>query len=1102
MKKKSESRVLLIPLSGKKTLLIMKQLIFLMCVLNLNVFSEINAQRINEFRVQNANLKSCIKKVEQLTGMGFMYNGIELEKVTGIDVNLRDVGIETLLDAILCRTGYTYELINGVIAIRKEKQKNITAPQVKQKLAQGVVTDKQGNSLPGVSVFIKGTTLGTSTDVKGFFKFEVPEVKDMVLVFSFVGMKKKEVKLVDDTPLKVTMEDDEQSLDEVVVNGMFTQKKNSYTGSVTTMHSEELLQVSQTNLLKAISILTPGLRMVENNEMGSDPNHIPEIIIRGTTSIASNGEQGLNTPLIILDGVEISLENLYDLEINDIERVDVLKDASATSIYGEKAANGVIVVERKRVEDSKLRLRYTFTPSFSFPDVSCYDYCDAAQKLELERRAGLYSSVDGSGDLAYNTKFKKVASGINTDWMSKPLRNSSSFSHSLSVTGRGSGMDYGITARYSDTRGVMKEDYRNNYGIGFYFSYRLVDKLTITYRADIGKTGVKNSPYGSFSQYVELNPYDTPMDNNGNWNKRLSYDVANPLYNATTGSFNKSRSKTITNSLNARWDIWQGFYATGSFNYTFSDSQGDAFISPEHSIYVKESDPTKKGSYSKTGSESSRWQLKGGITYSKSLDERGTILTVNVGANAEKNQSSSFNFSGIGFLKPMLTDINYANGYPEGRPGGGEQLSTSVGFFANMNFICLNKYFVDGSYRVSGSSKFGAERRFAPFWSVGAGWNIHNENFLKENGIVQILRLRASMGYTGSVNFSDNQAVTTYRYNQDYNYYIGMGAVPITMGNEYLKWQTTINYNTGLTLEMLKNRLSINFDVYKQKTKDMLLSVSMPPSVGVISLMDNLGETSNWGYEWSVSGMPVKTQELYWRIGVSSHHTVNKLLKISNATKRQNDQAKGETNLTAPKLQFEEGESANAIYAVRSLGIDPATGNEVFVKKDGSYTFLYDVNDKVALGNTTPKFEGAITTAFGWKGISISAALSFTLGGDIYNSTRASKVENIDPQKNVDVRAFTERWGKAGDIVHYTNVMNKKNYVHSQRFIERKNELYLSSLNISYELKPQWVKRIGLKKLLVGVGMSDIGRLSTVKYERGTSYPYARGYNFTISPTF
>lgn len=1054
-------------------------------------------------KMKGVSLERALLEIQRKTGYDLVYKTNLISRIKGLDFDFKAQNVEMAIEKCLEGTGLVYEKKGNSLIIYKQdlKKQFINEEPVKREI-YGIVLDEQSVPIVGANVLIKGTTLGTSTDANGKYKLTLVADPDIVLVFSFIGMKSQEERVGMRDKIDVVLKTDNTDLEEVIVNGLFVQKRNSYTGSVTSISSEELLQVSNTNLIKAISVLTPGLRMLENNEMGSDPNHIPEIIIRGTTSIASNGEYGLNTPLIILDGVEISIETLYDLDINDIERVDVLKDASATAIYGEKAANGVIVIERKRVLNSKLQLRYTLTPQFSFPDVSCYDYCDAAQKLELEKRAGLYESIDGLGDVEYDRKFKRIASGVNTDWMSKPLRNSSSLNHSLGLSGRGSGMDYGITARYSNTRGVMKDDYRDNLGVGFYFSYRLVDRLTITYRSDIRKTNTKNSPYGSFSNYVILNPYDTPMDANGKWNKRLSYNMPNPLYDATTGSFSKSKSKTIVNSLNLRWDIMRGFYFTGTFNYTLGDSKSDRFTSPDHSRYVSETDPSKKGEYSISGSETNDWQLQGGIAYNHSFGDEGTIFTANLGANAAKKRSERFSFSGMGFLKSSLTDINFASGYPDSRPTGGEDLSTSVGFYANLNFIWKNRYFIDGSYRISGASKFGADKRFAPFWSVGVGWNIHNEKFLKEDGIVQILRLRGSLGHTGSVNFSDNQAFTTYKYSQAQEYYVGMGAIPITMGNDGLKWQTTISYNAGLTMEMLSNRLSVNFDVYKQVSKDLLLSVSMPPSVGVLSLMDNLGETENWGYEWAISGMPIKTSDLYWRIGISGHHTRNKLVKISNATKRQNESAKKESNLSAPKLQLEEGKSSTAIYAVPSLGIDPASGKEIFIKRDGTYTFVYDVDDKVALGDRTPLMEGAINTTFGWKGFSISATMTYTFGGDEYNETRAGKIENINPKENVDVRAFTERWVKPGDIVYYTDLMNQQNYVHSQRFIERKNELYMSSLNISYDFKPQWVKKIGLKKLRVGLGMSDIFRISTMKYERGTAYPYAHSYNFTISPTF
>jgi len=1097
MKKNDCSMLLCLWSKVKRWLFLMKLIAFFFLVGLLQVNAEALGQReMVTFPSDVMVLKNVLGEIQKQLKYDIFYSDEELDVNREVILSSKKMILETALKEVL-NGKYDFELIDKTIVIRPLLQQENADYVIK-----GKVMDDKGNPLPGVTIRLDSTNWGTSTNLNGEFEMTLKMSKGH-LIFSFIGFKTKRVAFTQGKYLSVTLEEEVTQMDEVVVNGMFTQNKNSYTGSVTTIKSEDILAVSNTNLLKAISILSPGLRIVEDNEAGSDPNHIPEIIIRGTTSIASQGEYGLNTPLIILDGVEISLSQLYDLDIYEIDRIDVLKDASATSIYGEKAANGVIVIERKKVTDRQIRVRYNFVPGFEFPDVKSYDYCNATQKLELERLAGLYNSADGSLDEAYNEKFKRIQRGANTNWIAKPLRNSTSFNHSISMTGRGGGMDYGVTARYSDKRGVMKGDYRNNYGLAFYFSYRLVDRLTITYRADIGKTDTKASPYGSFAEFVKLNPYDTPFNAYGEWNKKLSYDFRNPLYDATTSSFSKTESKNITNNLSVRWDVWKGFYVTCSFNYTLSDAQSDQFVSPEHSSFEKETDPTLRGMYSISNSKGKSWQARLGVTYSKKLSDNGSILTLNVGTNANKRNNSSNSFSGVGFLKGNLTDMSFANSYPAtGHPSGAESLNTAVGVYANLNIIFLNRYFVDGAYRVSGSSKFGKDRRFAPFWSVGIGWNAHNESFLANTGLFDIFRIRGSVGYTGSVNFSDYQAITTYKYSQDNNYLIGMGALPLAMGNDRLKWQTTVKYNLGATVEMFGGRLSANFDIYKEDTKDLLLSISTPPSIGVNNVMDNLGETGNWGYEWSVSGLLVRTNDLYWRLGISGHHTENKLKKISNSMKRQNDSAMKETGVAAPKLQLEEGESASAIYAVPSLGIDPATGQEIFIKKDGSYTFSYDVKDKVALGNTIPYLEGAMTTSVGYKGFSISAAMSFTFGGDIYNATRASKVERINPQENVDVRAFTERWKKPGDVVHYTALTDTKTYVHTQRFIEKKNEVALSSLNISYEFKREWVKKIGLNKLRIGIGFSDVLRISTVKYERGTTYPYSKGYNFTISPTF
>ena len=1083
----------------KKWLLLMKLITFF-CFIGIVQSQAATYDSVN-FDQKAVTLEQVFGAIRKQLDYDIFYSNEELNAKEVVYLSSKTMGLKSVLKEALGNK-YTYEVIDKTIVIRPMKQAQ--KPQsVKEEdnVVKGKVIDNRGNAIPGVTVRVDSTTFGTATNAKGEFTLNM-KLKKGNLIFSFIGFKTRKVPFVLGKTMKVVLEEEATEMDEVVVNGMFTQNKNSFTGSVTTMKSEDILAISNTNLVKAISILSPGMRLMENNEMGSNPNHIPEIIIRGTTSIASNGEYGLNTPLIVMDGVEISMQQLYDLDIYEIDRIDVLKDASATAIYGEKAANGVIVIERKKVTDKKLKLRYNFVPGFEFPDVDSYHYCNAEQKLELERLAGLYNTADGSLDEDYNRKLKRIRKGANTDWLAKPLRNSTSFNHSLTMSGRGGGMDYSVTARYSDKRGVMKGDYRENVGLGFYFSYRLVDKLTLTYRADIAKTNSKNSPYGAFSDFVRLNPYDTPFNEYGEWNKKLSYDMANPLYNASTSSFNKANSESLTNNINARWDIRRGLYVTGSFSYTTTKTETKNFISPDHSNFEEETDPTKKGHYMIASQKGKSWASRVGITYSQNLDDKGSIITLNAGTSANKSNSNNYNFSGVGFLKGNLTDMAFASKYPEGHPSGSESLNTSVGFYANLNVIFRNRYFMDGSYRVSGSSKFGKDERFAPYWSLGLGWNAHNENFMKNWEIFDIFRLRGSMGYTGSINFSDYQAITTYKYDSDNNYLVSMGANPITMGNDNLKWQTTVKYNVGLTVEMFKGRLSANFDYYKENTKDLLLAVTTPPSVGVGNVMDNLGETENWGYEWSVSGLLMRRKDFYWRMGLSGHHTENKLTKISNAMKRQNNEAMKDLGIAAPKLQLEEGESSSAIHAVRSLGIDPASGREIFVKKDGSYTFDYDVKDKVALGDETPYLQGALTTSVGWKGFSVTAAMSFTFGGDIYNSSRAGKIERIDPKENADVRAFTERWKKPGDLVHYTGLQGNKTFAHTQRFIEEKNEVFLSSLNISYEFSQGWLKKIGLKKLNIGVGFSDILRVSSVKFERGTTYPYAKGYNFTISPTF
>ena len=384
MKKKCNSSGL-VKIRRLKTLLIMK-FFMLFFLLSVSVSAASYSQEVRlTLSANDISLTDVFSMIRKNSEFTFIYSVNDVRSIRVKSLDMKNATIQEVLDFCLKNTGFVYTIEDQVVVIQakdeKDKKKSITL--------KGWVFDTEKQPLPGVTVKIVGVSAGTATNAEGWFSLELPLLKGK-LEFSFIGFKKKQVDFTEKTDtLRVVMEEDMQQVDEVVVNGYFTQNKNSYTGSVTSVKGEELLKVAPTNILKALAFMVPGLHLVENNEQGSNPNAIPEIIIRGTTALAVNGEYGLNTPLIILDGVEITLENLYDLDMQDIENVDVLKDASAKAVYGEKAANGVIVITRKRVTDSKLRVRYNFTPNVQVPDVSALNVCYGAEKLELERLCGI-----------------------------------------------------------------------------------------------------------------------------------------------------------------------------------------------------------------------------------------------------------------------------------------------------------------------------------------------------------------------------------------------------------------------------------------------------------------------------------------------------------------------------------------------------------------------------------------------------------------------------------------------------------------------------------------------------------------------------------------
>ena len=1010
------------------------------------------------------------------------------------------------LSAILAFTGFSV----AALAQTNDKGKSATGSPANPRITiKGKITDDHDEPLPGANVLVKGTSIGTSADADGNYSltFQRSPGKSDILIYSFIGTESQEFSVSTSTRLNVQLKT--SSLDAVVVNGFYTQTKETFTGAATTISGDQLLAVSSTNLMTSLAALTPGMVLVENNIAGSNPNAVPSILIRGANTLITNeSEEGVNNPLIVLDGVEISIQELYDLDMFDIERIDVLKDASATILYGEKGANGVIVVERKRSEEGKLRLSYNFVPRFSVPDLSSFNLCSPYEKLEIERLSGLYDSADGSMDEAYDYKLQLIRKGVNPDWLHAPLRVPFSHTHSLALSSRGEKLEFRANANFGDTYGVMKGDNRRNLGVNFSINYHLRNKLTLSYKNSFSLNRSVDSPYGSYSQYSRMNPYLPMKDENGEYYKYYYFNpystsstkVSNPLYEATLSSFGKSQTQSWTNSLSGRWNITKELYVTGQANLGLSWSKSDTYESPDMAKY-ENSKLADKGRYSLSTGTGVTTDGKIVVNYGKSLDTKGSMFRISAGGNIQYSRKQNASFLATGFIKDELSDLSFALTYPTGHPSGSDKVSTGVGVFANANFSLWNRYFVDGSYRASGSSKFGSHNSFAPFWALGAGWHLHNERFIKDNlPWINTLTFRYSAGYTGSVSFDYYQARTVYQYDSKYQYVSGIGALPKQMGNPDLKWQRTFNNNFGITAAFLDNRFNMSIDFYSNTTYDMLMAVNLPPSVGTTSMNVNFGQMNNKGLDLSLSGQIIRTKDWFWSMTLTGGHVMDKIQKISDGV---DDDIDNPYDSTKPKILLQEGGSQYDIFAMRSAGIDPATGKEIYIKKNGEYTYKYEEKERVAVGNTNPILQGSWMNTVRWKGLSVSVATTYTFGADYYNSTLQGKVESINPEYNVDRRVFTDRWKQPGDHTRFLGIGTSTSTTHySERFVEKRNELYISSIQVMYDFAPKSITRLGLRKLAVGIGLSDIAHISTVKFERGTSYPYCRGINLIFRPTF
>lgn len=967
------------------------------------------------------------------------------------------------------------------------------------KVIKGRVIDGNGEPLVGATIKLKGGNGVYFTDHNGNFEIITKKTREEVTV-TYIGHVSQTLFLFPGNETTIPLAADNTSLSEVVVTGFVNKSKVSFTGSQTTVQKDQLLSMGTKNVLESLQSFVPGLVITENNLAGSNPNKRPDLNIRGRATFDGSA----NMPLFVVDGTEVSADYVYDMDMNDIESVTVLKDASASALYGSKASAGVIVITTKTMKPGRLRLNYSGTYRLSTPDLTDYRMLNAAQKLEFERLAGLYTDKTDLErqyrlDTEYNRLAQIVRSGVNTDWLSKPLRNGFSHNHSLSIDGGDDYARYNLGLRYSTDDGVMIGSKRDRLSLFFKFSYNKPGAFSVNNSTTLMSVDSEESPYGSFSDYVRQNPYEQPYAADGSLHKKLSNLEENPLYEAQAGNFNKSENLNILNTTTLQVWFSDAFRLNGDFSFTKDMSTSNNFKSPLALSELNKTDVSQRGQLTESHTSLVRYAGKLMLSYNKNLF--GKLFTsATAGSTIEANNGDNTSYSSVGYYSANLSHPAFAAGYVNGKPGGSDNIYRTVGFFANLNSIWDNKYFLDFIYRYEGSSKFGKNTRFAPFWSVGSGWNIHNESFLKGKGI-ELLKLRASVGYLGNISFEPYQAITSYNYAAGNNYVKGIGAIPKTIGNPDLRWERTLTSNVGVDLTMFKGRWDLTFDAYIKNTDDLLVNVTKAPSVGVASARENLGAIENRGVELRTRVVPISTKQLQWSISATYAYNKSKIKQISNALMSKNEENRNATG-KAPLPIYEEGGSLTAVKVVPSAGIDPATGREVYIKRDGSYTFDYDARDKVTFGDESPLGQGSLSSYLTYKQWSASASFGYSFGGVVYNQTLVTRVEGANPKQNADERVFNDRWKKPGDYARYRNIADYSTPQQTSRFVQVNNYLTLQSLSVAYEFTPWQIRKLGLTRMRLELLTNDLFYLSSIKRERGLDYPYARSVEMSVRFSF
>lgn len=976
----------------------------------------------------------------------------------------------------------------------------------------GVITEKgTGEPVIGATVMIKGQPgVGTVTNIDGEYALNnVPS--DAVLTFSFVGMKTIEIPVNGQHKINVVLEEDSKLIDEVVVVGYGVQRKSDLTGAVGSVKSEELQKGSSANVANALQGKVSGVIVSSYGAPGSQP----EVKIRGI------GTTNNSSPLYVVDGM--FMNDISFLNAHDIQSMEVLKDASATAIYGSRGANGVIIVTTKRGVKGKPTITISGSEGFQIAS-DRLKMADASQYAQLLNEA----LINSGGEAKYDDP---SSLGKGTNWFDEIFRTASVRDYQIGLNGGSEDVRYNLSAGFFQQQGVIKKNDYQRFTLRLNNDYKLSDKLTIGHNLSAAFSRKSDENTGVVGQAYRLSPVITPYDKDGNFSDSQNSSTGNPL--ATLAYMNNDQwDERIAGSAYLNWNVVKGLNFKTSLGIDYLNSRARTFT-PKY--YVSATQKNEVNELSKSWSRDFTWLWENTLTYDLNINDNHRLNLLG-GITAQRRQFELLGGSGRDFISQNENYWYLDQASQDSKTAFNNGYSESImSYLFRANYTLMDRYLFTASVRADGSSKFGPENRWGYFPSLAAGWRVTEESFLKDRfSWLSNLKLRASWGQIGNDKIGNYKYYALANINPDYdgvfNGIFYPGGTITSLYNRSVHWERSEQYDLGFDLGLFDNRLTLELDYYNRDTRDMLVTVDVPGAVGMSPVETNVGAVRNRGVDFSLNWQH-SVKDFNYSVRFTGTTINNKVISLGG--KRI---PKGEIGSGRLVSMTEEGKSIGYFYGYKTAGIfqsqaeidqynqmaadktqnpgqkyqnNVAAGDLIYTDVDGNG--YIDDKDRTYLGSPIPKFVGGLGFSADWHGFDLSVDFQGNFGNKIYNAKQNERYSGSD---NWDV-SFMDRWTPGNTNTNIPRMtLEGNNYLVSDRYVENGSYVKLQNVELGYTFPKAWIQRIGLQKLRLFASGSNL--LYFTKYkgftpevagsamEAGidrTVYPVTSGARFGLNIT-